>query len=153
MIRKTILLLIGQLALNLLVFSLLVGQAAAQQPFPTDQIVIPTTPITSPGQAPVTLIEIMKLVTVVGNFLIIVAPVIMVIALIVSAILYMTAGDSDRVNKAKEWFRYSIIGGFIVFGSGVIINTIAIIISRQFFCQAGISLNIFGTDLSKCFIR
>lgn len=114
------------------------------------EIIIPTTPI--PGQKPVTTIELVKLITVLGNFLIILAPVILVIALIVGAVLYMTAGDSGRVDKAKAWLKGAIIGGFIVFGVGVIINTMAIIVSRQFFCQAGIDLNVFGVDLSRCFV-
>lgn len=119
---------------------------------PKCNIYIPTTPV--PGQAPLTMLELAKLFSVLGNFLIIVAPVILVIVLIISAIIYMTAGDNpDRTKRAHTWFKYAIIGGFIVFGSGVIINTIAIIVSRQFFCQVGVSLNVFGVDLSRCFIR
>ena len=119
---------------------------------PRTTIIIPSTPL--PGQKPITVIEAIGLVSNIGNFLIIIGPVILVAALVISGIIYASAGDNTgRVDKAKAWFKNAIIGGLIIFGTGVIINTIAMIISRQFFCQAGIQLNIFGLDFSRCFIK
>jgi hypothetical protein len=93
-----------------------------------------THPIT--GNEPMTLLEISNIVGTIANFLVIVAPVLIIIALVLSAITIMSGGANPAaVKKGKEWLKYSIYGGLIIFGSGVIINTIAYLVTRDFFCQ------------------
>ena len=110
---------------------------------------IPATPVS--GAKPITGLDLYSAVTGIAGFLIVVGPLILVAALIINAVTLMGGGASAAaVAKAKQGFWYSILGGLIVFGVGVIINTIAVIISGQFFCRVGISAGPFGT---YCLIR
>lgn len=122
-----------QVFANLAVFSVILLPSLAQAVLP-DQI-NPNQPI--PGSNPVTMLEMKNIIASISNFLVIIAPIIFIIALVLSGITYMTAGASENlVKKAKDWLKFSIIGGLVVFGVGVIINTVAAIVSRQFFCDA-----------------
>ncbi len=111
---------------------------------------IPERPVSGPLSEPVSLSEVGYLINIIGNFFIIIAPLLFVISIVLSGIWYMKAGaDSGALARAKSWLGYSIVGGLIIFGVGVIINTVAGLISRQFFCQVGI--NILGN--SVCIFR
>ena len=102
------------------------------------QIVIPPPPVQGQGT---TLAELARLIGIVGSFLTSIAAIFAMIAVIISGIIYMKAGDNpDQIKKAKGWFWNAIIGAFIVLAVGVILNTIANVVSRQFFCQ----LSFFG---------
>jgi hypothetical protein len=91
------------------------------------------------GVNPFTLDEAVNLISTVGKFFVVIAPVLMVISLVWGAISYMTAGgDSARSEKARGIIKYSIIGGFVIFGVGVIINTVSALVSREFFCSVGV---------------
>ncbi len=136
--------LILQIVLNLLLFAVLAdfGRAA---PIPIN---LPTTPI--PGAKPVSLLELQWIVGIIGNFFVTVGPVILVIALIASGITLAGGGASPAaVTKARKWFGASVVGGLIIFGAGVIINTLAAIVTRTFFCRLGFD---FG-PISVCIIK
>ncbi len=96
-------------------------------------IIIPANPVPG-GGAPLSVLGLQNIVLAIGTFFIIVGPILLVISLILSAIWYMKAGaDSAALAKAKSWLGYTIIGGLIMFGVGVIINTIIAIVDRSFF--------------------
>ena len=85
-----------------------------------------------PGQ-PITLNEIEAVIRIIVTFLIRISVVIAVGAIVVAGILYMTAGDSGRVEKAKALLWSGVIGAAIVFGVGVILKTVGAIVGRVLF--------------------
>ena len=103
------------------------------------QIIIPTTPV--PTQRGLTLAELGSLIAIVGSFLTNVGVILGIIAIIVSGIMYMRSGSKpEAIKKAQDWFKNALIGSLIVLAVGMIINTLANIVSREFFCR----LIIFG---------
>ena len=91
----------------------------------------PTPPTT--GQA-ITLIEIENLIRRIAQFLIIVSVIIAVIFIIWGGVMYMAArGDEGRVGTARSTIWNGIIGAVIVLGVGVILQTLAGLITRSFF--------------------
>ncbi len=69
-----------------------------------------------------------------ANFLIAAGVILAIIAIVVSGIMYFTAGSDTEAKKAKGWFRNGIIGAFIILGVGVIIWTIYnIVVTGSFF--------------------
>ena len=103
------------------------------------QIVIPTTPV--PTQRGLTLAELGSLIAIVGSFLTNTAVLFAIIAIIVSGIMYMRAGaEPTKITNAQTWLKNALIGSLIVLGVGMIINTIANVVSREFFCR----LLVFG---------
>src|SRR3989338_1527375 len=56
-----------------------------------------------------------------------------VITLVVSGIMFFTAGFVTDAKKGKSWFKNGIIGTFVILAIGVIINTIQLIIGGGFF--------------------
>jgi len=91
----------------------------------------PTPPTT--GQ-PLTLIEIENLIRRIANFLIIISVIIAVIFIIWGAIMYMAArGDETRATAARGTIWNGIIGAAVVLGVGVILQTLAGLITRSFF--------------------
>ncbi|OGN01900.1 MAG: hypothetical protein A3I26_02765 [Candidatus Yanofskybacteria bacterium RIFCSPLOWO2_02_FULL_43_10] len=88
-----------------------------------------------PGQ-PITLPEVDSLISQVAQFLLVVSVLIAVIMIVWSGITYMYAGaDATKVTAAQGRFKSAVIGAAIVLGVGVIIQTIAGIVTRDFFCQ------------------
>ena len=105
------------------------------------QIIIPQPSVGGRG---LTLAELGFLISTVGSFLTAVGFGIAIIAVIVSGLMYMYAGSSlEAVKKAQAWFKNAVIGALIVLGFGVILNTIANVVSRQFFCTVQISIPFF----------
>ena len=95
------------------------------------QLPVPTPPTT--GQ-PLTLIEIENLIRRIANFLIIISVIIAVIFIIWGAIMYMAArGDETRATAARGTIWNGIIGAAVVLGVGVILQTLAGLITRSFF--------------------
>ena len=108
------------------------------QIFDIAQIIIPTPPVQGRG---LTLSELGILIARVGSFLTTVGVLFAIIGIVVSGIMYMRAGaDPTKITNAKTWFRNALIGALIVLGVGVIMNTIANVVTRQFFCR----LIVFG---------
>ena len=58
-----------------------------------------------------------------------IAMTIAVIIIVVSGIMYMTAGDTDRAKTAKKWLWNGIWGALIVLAVGLILATIAGLVS------------------------
>ena len=47
------------------------------------------------------------------------------IAIIISGIMYLMAGGNpQRIASAKNMLKVAIIGAFIIFGVGIVINTV-----------------------------
>lgn len=91
-----------------------------------------------------TLAEIGRIISTIGSFFTTIGVSLALIAVIVSGIMYMRAGSSpENVKKAQAWFKNALIGGLIILGVGVIINTLANVVSRQFFCTLQVSVPFF----------
>lgn len=97
------------------------------------QIIIPTPPVGGRG---LTLAELGSIIAIIGSFLTNVGVILGIIAIIVSGIIYMNAGsEPTKIKNAQTWFKNALLGSLIVLGVGVLINTIANIVSREFFCR------------------
>lgn len=91
----------------------------------------PTPPTT--GQ-PITLLEVENLIKRVAQFLIIISVIVAVIFIIWGGVMYMAArGDEEQASKAKATIFNGIIGAAVVLGVGVILQTLAGLITRSFF--------------------
>lgn len=91
----------------------------------------PTPPVTGTG---ITLVEIEALLNRIAKFLIVVSIIIAVIFIVWGGILYMAArGDEGKVETAKSTIYNGIIGAAVVLGVGVILQTLAGVITRSFF--------------------
>lgn len=89
-----------------------------------------------PAGKPITLPEVDSMIERVAQFLIVVSVLIAVIMIVWSGITYMYAGsDASKVTEAQTRLKNAVIGAAIVLGVGVIIQTIAGIVTRDFFCQ------------------
>jgi phosphatidylglycerophosphatase A len=94
-------------------------------------ITTPTPPVT--GTA-LTLANIEEIIRKVAQFLITVSVIIAVIFIIWGGVMYMAArGDDTKVEDAKKTIFNGIIGAAVVLGVGVILQTLAGLISRTFF--------------------
>ena len=72
--------------------------------------------------------DIIKLMENIGGFLMALGGILAAIVLIVSGIAYLLAGSSQqKVASAKGMFKAGIIGALIIFGAGVIINTVRVL--------------------------
>ena len=88
-----------------------------------------------PGK-PVTFDELDYLIARIATFIMFASVTLAVIFIVRAGITWMSAGaNPTKVTEAKDQLRSAIIGAFVVLGVGVIINTIAAVVSRDFFCQ------------------
>ncbi|OGM98295.1 MAG: hypothetical protein A2915_04245 [Candidatus Yanofskybacteria bacterium RIFCSPLOWO2_01_FULL_41_34] len=88
-----------------------------------------------PGQ-PITLPEVDSLIGQIAQFMLVASVLIAVIMIVWSGITYMYAGsDATKVSEAQTRLKNATIGAAIVLGVGVIINTVAGIVTRGFFCR------------------
>lgn len=96
-----------------------------------------------PGR-PITLTDLDYIIFRVSTFFITISGVLVMIFIIWSGITYMYAGDDTaKVDSAKARLRSGIIGAAIIFGVGVIIQTIASVVTLDFFCT--VRIPIVGT--------
>lgn len=87
-----------------------------------------------PGQ-PITLGVLDYIIFRVSTFFISISAVLTVIFIIWAGVTYMYAGDdSAKVTAAQGRLRSGIIGAAIILGVGVIIQTIASVVTLDFFC-------------------
>lgn len=94
-----------------------------------------------PVGKPITFNEIDYLISRVAIFVMFASVSLAIIFIVRAGITWMMAGaDSKKVDDARAQLKSGIIGALIVLGVGVIINTLAAIVTREFFCQ----LDIFG---------
>ena len=106
---------------------------AVLTPFLVLAATLPTPTPPTAGQA-LTLDEIENLIKRVAQFLIVVSVIIAVIFIIWGGVMYMAArGNEDAVGKAKTTIFNGIIGAAVVLGVGVILQTLAGLITRSFF--------------------
>ena len=91
-----------------------------------------------PGK-PITFNELDNLIARVAQFVMVTSVILAVIFIVRAGITWMSAGaDTKKVDDAKAQLKGGIIGAVIVLGVGVIINTIAAVVTREFFCQFSI---------------
>ncbi|MBI2062701.1 MAG: hypothetical protein HYT61_00440 [Candidatus Yanofskybacteria bacterium] len=80
------------------------------------------------------LTKIQSLIETIANFLIVIGVVVAVIYIIWGGIKYMMArGDAAQVKDATTAIKNGIIGAAVVLGVGVILRTLAGLITRSFF--------------------
>src|SRR3989344_1062552 len=88
-----------------------------------------------PGQ-PVTFTELDYLMLRIASFMIVTSVLLAIIFIVWGGITYMAAGaDTTKVTEAQTRIKNGVIGAAVVLGVGVIISTLAGIVSRDFFCQ------------------
>lgn len=94
----------------------------------------PLTPAIPPGSA-IDLNNIEDLIKGISRFLIVVSIVIAVIFIIYGGIRWIAAGagNEDAIKKAKAIVWNGIVGALIVLGVGVILQTLAGVVTRSFF--------------------
>lgn len=91
-------------------------------------------PVPPTSGTALTLDEIETLIRRVAQFLIIVSVIIAVIFIIWGGVMYMAArGNEDKATAAKTTIYNGIIGAAVVLGVGVILQTLAGLITRSFF--------------------
>ncbi len=91
-----------------------------------------------PGQ-PITLDVLDYIIFRVSTFFITVSAVLAVIFIIWAGVSYMYAGeDTTKIKAAQDRLKSGIIGAAIILGVGVIIQTIASVVTLDFFCRARI---------------
>lgn len=96
-----------------------------------------------PGQ-PITLDVLDYLIFRVSTFFISISAVLTVVFIIWAGVTYMYAGDdSTKITAAQGRLKSGIIGAAVIFGVGVIIQTIASVVTLDFFCT--VRIPIIGT--------
>ncbi len=94
-----------------------------------------------PAGHPITFNELDYLIERFADFFIVIGPILAVIYIIWGGIMYMSAGaDTTKVDEARTRIKNGIIGAAVVLGVGVIINTVAGIVTRDFFCQVRVPI-------------
>lgn len=112
---------------------LYIGMMAAVLIMPVMAWALPT-PTAPVGGAPVTLAEIEARIRQIAQFIIVISVIIAVIMIIWGGITYMTAGgDEGKADAAKTRIWNGVIGAAVVLAVGVILQTLASLITRSFF--------------------
>ena len=93
-----------------------------------------------PGR-PITLTDLDYVIFKVSIFFITTSAVLALIFIIWSGVTYMYAGaDPKKVETAQARLKSGIIGAAIIFGVGVIIQTIVSVITLDFFCTVRVPI-------------
>ena len=88
-----------------------------------------------PGN-PITIDDISGLVGTIARFMIAISMVVAVIFIVLSGIMTMMAqADPGKFTNGLLRLKHAIIGAMVILATGVIINTVAAIVDRSFFCQ------------------
>ena len=88
-----------------------------------------------PGK-PITFNELDYLISRVATFVMFTSVTLAVIFIVRAGITWMYAGaNPTKVSEAQGQLKSGIIGAAVVLGVGVIINTIAAVVTREFFSQ------------------
>lgn len=86
------------------------------------------------GEEGLTQTEITNFINSLASLIIIIGVILAVISIVIGGVLYAVAGgNEDRVNTAKAWLKNGLIAAAIIFGVGVLLNTMRNIVTRQFF--------------------
>ena len=92
------------------------------------------TPVPPVGGSPITLAEVETRIRQIAQFVIVVSVILAVIFIIWGGITYMTAGgDETKAGAAKTRIWNGVIGAAVVLAVGVILQTLASLITRSFF--------------------
>lgn len=89
-----------------------------------------------PAGNPITFNALDNIGLIILQFLMSISIVALVISFVLSGIIVSYSGD-DKTKFAKglAMLKSTIWGAFIILGTGVIINTVAALVDRTFFCQ------------------
>ena len=91
-----------------------------------------------PGNA-ITLYDVDSIVHIIAQFMIGISMVLAVIFIVLSGIITMTAqADPGRFSAGLLRLKHAAIGAGVVLATGVIINTVASLVDRSFFCQVSL---------------
>ena len=91
-----------------------------------------------PGNA-VTFDDVGAIITMIARFLIVMSTIIAVIFIVWSGIMMMAAqDDAAAFTKARKRLIHAVWGVGVAMGVFVIINTVAGVVTRTFFCQVSI---------------
>ena len=94
-----------------------------------------------PSGQPITLDVLDYIIFRVSTFFISVSAVLAMIFIIWAGVTYMYAGDdSTKITAAQGRLKSGIIGAAIILGVGVIIQTIASVVTLDFFCTVRIPI-------------
>ncbi len=97
-----------------------------------------------PAGKAITFTEIDYLINRVATFVLLTSVTLAVIFIVRAGVTWMYAGaNSSKVDEARGQLKSAIVGAFVVLAAGVIINTIAAVVTREFFCQ----LSVLGVCL------
>ena len=92
-----------------------------------------------PAGNPITFDFIDYLAALLLNFIIGLSMTLMIGFIVASGIMIMGSRDNpNKYGKALAMLRSAIIGSAVILGSGVIINTIWSVVTRDFFCQVSV---------------
>lgn len=92
-----------------------------------------------PAGTAITFTEIDDIVQILSRYLIVIAFIVMVMAIVWAGIIVMTAqSDTGRLKVGLTTLRHAIYGAAIVMATGVIINTVTSLVDRTFFCQISV---------------
>ena len=93
----------------------------------------PTPPIGG-ADSGIDLTEIQSIIETIAKFLIVVGVILAVIFIIWGGVTWMAAGgNDDAVATAKNRIKNRVIGAAVVLGVGVILQTVAKLVTRTFF--------------------
>ena len=82
----------------------------------------------------VTLGEVENVIRGIARFLVVITVIIAVIFIVWGGVMWMAArGDDEMAGRAKKTIINGIIGALVVLGVGVILQTLAAIVTRTFF--------------------
>jgi len=88
-----------------------------------------------PGNA-ITLYDVDNIVAIIARFMIVISMVLAVIFIVLSGIMTMMAqADPGKFKNGLLRLKHAAIGAGVVLATGVIINTVASLVDRSFFCQ------------------
>lgn len=92
-----------------------------------------------PAGNAITLDDISGIAEVISRFMIVMSMVLAVIFIVLSGIMTMMAqADPGKFTSGLLRLKHAIYGVAVVLAAGVIINTVASIVDRSFFCQISI---------------
>lgn len=92
-----------------------------------------------PAGRPITFDEIGNLIIRIGDFITWGSLILIVIMITLSGVKYAMAGpDTTKATKAKDSLKNAIIGALVILGVGVIIQTVAGLVTREFFCRISV---------------
>jgi len=90
-------------------------------------------PFQLPPGSPVTYASVSSGLDLTAKFLYTAGITVGVITLVVSGIMFFWAKSDTEAKSAKGWFRNGVIGAFVILATGVIIQTIKVIVEGRFF--------------------